>query len=147
VVRELVAARELPEVASALGIRTRPIQVGIFVVGSLFGGMAGVLFAFQQGSVSPDSFSLTLAIGLLLMPIVGGMATMWGPVVGALFYVELPQILTSLSRFSHLAYGVLLIVIVLVFPEGLLGIVRLLGRLLRDRSSTLRSTAQRRHLP
>ncbi|HEY6791105.1 MAG TPA: branched-chain amino acid ABC transporter permease [Trebonia sp.] len=133
VVRELVAARELPDVTQALGIRIRPIQVAIFVVGSAFGGLAGVLFAFQQGSVSSDSFNLTLGIGLLLMPIIGGMGSMWGPVVGALLYVELPQLLSSLSRFAPLAYGIALLVIVLAFPEGLLGIVRACRRRLLSR--------------
>jgi branched-chain amino acid transport system permease protein len=122
--REAIAARDLPEVSRSWGVRSRQVTLAMFVIGSGLGGLAGALAVLWTGSVGTDSFGVTLAIGLLLMPIIGGVHSMWGTVVGALLYVMLPELLSGLSRYAPLAYGVILVVTIIALPDGLLGAAR-----------------------
>ena len=126
--REAAAARDMPEVARSCGIPTRKLQFGLFVLGSAMGGLAGALSAFWQGSIAPETFGLTLALGLFLIPILGGIGSVWGTVLGALLYVELPNWLSGLAKYSSLTYGVVLVLVIILLPQGLLGAV---GQLVR----------------
>jgi len=124
VARQAIAARDLPELASTYGISDGRIRVVMFVVGSSLGGLSGALAAYWQGSVSNESFGLALAIGIFLMPIIGGVESMWGPVAGALLYVGLPRMLSDLERYSTLIYGVALVAAIILLPNGIIGGVR-----------------------
>jgi branched-chain amino acid transport system permease protein len=119
--REAAAARDMPEVARSCGIPTRKLQFALFVLGSAMGGLAGGLAAFWQGSIAPETFGLTLALGLFLIPILGGIGSVWGTVLGALLYVELPNWLSGLAKYSSLTYGVVLVVVIIALPQGLIG--------------------------
>lgn len=119
--REATATREMPEVARSLGIGTRKVQLALFVVGSAMGGLAGALTAYWQGSMSSGTFSLDLALGLFLIPILGGVTTVWGTVVGSLIYVELANVLSQFQQYASLAYGVALLIVIIVLPQGLVG--------------------------
>ena len=93
----------------------------MFVIGSALGGLSGALAAYWQGSVSNESFGLALAIGIFLMPIIGGVDSMWGPVAGALLYVGLPRLLSDLDRYATLIYGVALVAAIILLPNGIIG--------------------------
>jgi branched-chain amino acid transport system permease protein len=121
VAREAAAARDMPEVARSVGIATRKIQVSLFVLGSAMGGLAGGLAAYWQGSIAPETFGLTLALGLFLIPILGGVGSVWGTVLGALLYVELPNWLAGLAKYSSLTYGLVLVLVIIALPQGLIG--------------------------
>lgn len=129
--RDVIASNVNPAVARACGVPTRRVQATMFIMGSALGGLSGALFAYWQGAVSHESFGLATAIGLLLMPIVGGGHSMWGPVAGAGFYIILPVLLSNASRFTPLIYGMLLIAAILFFPSGLIGF----GERIRDHLS------------
>ena len=135
--REAIAAREMPELAATSGISLERVQWVMFVLGSTFGAVSGGLIAYWQGSVGVDAFGLPLAIGIFLMPIIGGSNSMWGPVAGALLYVELPHQLQGSTQLAPLLYGVALVVAIILLPDGIIGG---LGRLF----SLFRSMALRR---
>jgi branched-chain amino acid transport system permease protein len=121
--REAIAARDLPLVARTLGIPVAWIGVVMFVVGSVFAAVAGALYAQCLGVISPDSFGIDLSIGIFLMAILGGLGSMWGVIIGAAFYVFIPQYLQSFSQYQDIIFGALLVVILIVLPEGLVGVV------------------------
>ncbi|HTA08897.1 MAG TPA: branched-chain amino acid ABC transporter permease [Streptosporangiaceae bacterium] len=120
--REAIAARDAPMVARTLGIPVAWIQVIMFVLGSVFAAVAGSLYAQWQGVISPDTFGIDLSIGIFLMAILGGLGSMWGVIIGAAFYVFIPQYLQSFSQYQNIIYGGLLVVILILLPEGLVGI-------------------------
>lgn len=119
--RRAIAARDLPELAITSGINVDRVRVLMFVLGSALGGLSGALAAYWQGSVSSESFGFALAIGIFLMPIIGGVDSMWGPVAGALLYVGLPRLLSDLERYSTLIYGVALVAAIILLPNGIIG--------------------------
>jgi branched-chain amino acid transport system permease protein len=121
--REAIAARDSAVVAQTLGIPVAVIQVVMFIIGSVFAGAAGSLYGHWQGFVSPTTFGLDLSIGIFLMAIMGGLGSMWGMIIGAAFYVFIPQTLSVLSQYQNIIYGGLLVVIIILLPEGIVGIV------------------------
>lgn len=140
--REAVATRELAQVARSTGIATRKLQVVLFVLGSAMGGLAGAMTAYWQGSMSTGTFSLDLALGLFLIPILGGVTSVWGTALGALIYVELTNVLSDLAKYASLVYGIALLVVIVALPQGLMGAGHQLVRRLfpgRARSQPIRS--------
>lgn len=129
--RDVIATRDAAHVARGYGVPTQRAQLGIFTIGSMLGGLSGALSVFWQGSIGPDSFGLEIAIGLLLMPLIGGVQSIWGPVLGALFYVMLPRALSGTTQYAPLAYGVVLVIIVICLPGGFLSIKAVVTRSLR----------------
>lgn len=129
--RETVAARDNPDVARTLGIRVGRIQLVFFMLGSALGGLSGALLGSVTGSTSTDSFGTTLAIGIFLMLLIGGSESVWGPVVGAAFYVAIPQWLSGLSKWQNVIYGGLLLLVIIAFPYGIVGAIRSLSSKVR----------------
>jgi branched-chain amino acid transport system permease protein len=132
--RDVIAARENGAVARSSGVRVEWLQGSMFVIGSAAGALSGVLFAHVNGYVGTDSFSLDLAVGIFLMLILGGSRSVWGPIIGAGIYVELPQLLTSIDQYSQIVYGVILLVVIIVMPFGIMGAVNQGVAYLRGRS-------------
>ena len=91
------------------------------MVSALFPGMAGAYQAQLFNFVGPDTFSSNISFEVIAMAIIGGMATIVGPVLGAYLLVIVLEGLGISSDYSVLIYGVLLMAIVLTFPGGLLG--------------------------
>jgi len=120
--REAIAARDLPAVAATAGLPATKIQTQLFVMGSAYGALAGALYGHWQGFVSTASFGLDVAIGIFLMVVLGGSQSVWGAVIGAGFYVLVPEILSQFTRLQTLLYGALLVLILIVFPRGFLGL-------------------------
>lgn len=120
--REAVAMRDHPEVASSLGVPILRVRLVTFVLGSAYAGGAGALFAADQGFISPESFGVALGMNIFLMVILGGVRNMWGAVIGAAFVVLLPEWLRTFSEYRELIFAILLVVTILLLPEGLVGI-------------------------
>ena len=129
VLRETIATRDHESVAATLGTPVLRLRVSMFVLGSVVAGVSGAVFVAWKGFATPDAFGLELGIGVFLMLILGGVESLWGPVLGAAFYVYIPQWLHRFSEYKDVIYGGLLVVAVLVVPEGLVGIGRRLYRL------------------
>jgi branched-chain amino acid transport system permease protein len=71
--------------------------------------------------VSTASFGIDLAIGIFLMLYLGGVGSMWGPVLGAAVYVALPELISGIEKYNKIVYGSMLLVIVLALPQGIVG--------------------------
>jgi branched-chain amino acid transport system permease protein len=116
--RAWMAMREDESVAEAMGINIVTAKLSAFVVGAILASFGGALFGSQIGSVFPHSFDIVVSITVLVIIIVGGMGSVPGVVVGALALIALPNLLREFSEYQFLFYGVLLIAMMLVRPEG-----------------------------
>ena len=141
--REAAAFRDNRQVAATLGVPVLRLRLGMFVLGSTYAGVAGCLFAHKAGFVSPESFSLQLGIDIFLIVLLGGVGSMWGPALGAAFVVWAPEQLRFVGEYRALIYGALLVVVIVAFPKGLVGLVELAwGRLRRGPGEPPVATAE-----
>jgi branched-chain amino acid transport system permease protein len=135
--RQAIAGRENAMVARSGGVPVVRIQVMLFALGSMLGGLSGALLGAINSTVDVNSFGTSLAIGIFLMLFIGGVGSVWGPIVGAAFYVAIPQMLSSLAKYENIVYGALLLVVIVVFPEGLVGALRTLVARIRGKGAPL----------
>jgi len=121
----LAALRMDQEAAESLGVRTAVFKNLAHVTSAVLVGACGGLYATYLQYVHPDTvFSFTESISLVLIALIGGLGTLWGPILGAgVFYAVQDYLQTSYPTFHLLAYGVLLIFILLFEPKGLAGLV------------------------
>jgi branched-chain amino acid transport system permease protein len=119
--------------AASLGIDIRGYKLVVFVISAMIASIAGSLFAHVMNFISPSSFGFNVSIVLVTMVVVGGMASIWGSIFGASVLTLLPLSLSFFEQFDIIVYGAILMVIMIVMPEGLTrGIVdRIKGRLTR----------------
>ena len=117
--RRWMAIREDEDVAAAMGINTTNAKVIAFTLSAASGGLAGAIFAAKLGSIFPHSFQLLISVNVLSLIIVGGLGSIPGVIVGAFALVGIPELLREFAEFRLLLYGVALIVMMLVRPEGL----------------------------
>lgn len=116
--RRWMAMREDEDVAEAMGINLVSTKLLAFTIGAGFSGLAGAIFASKLGSIFPHSFNLLISINVLSLIIVGGLGSIPGTLVGAIILVGLPELLREFAEFRWLAYGVLLVTMMLSRPEG-----------------------------
>jgi len=122
--RAIVAIRDQPIAAAAMGIDVARYKTITFGVSSLYTGIAGALTAIAVQFVAPDSFTSLLSIDLLVGIVVGGIAQLPGAIYGALFMRFIPTLTEHLSKSATGAiYGVILIVFVYAMPYGIAGFV------------------------
>lgn len=106
--------------AGAMGVDAGRYKLGVFVLSAMYAAMAGSLYAHFVSFVSPGSFGLTFSILLLMMVVVGGTETIWGALLGAAVLTLLPEYLRGLEDFEFLAYGAILMAVLLFMPRGIL---------------------------
>jgi LPS export ABC transporter ATP-binding protein len=119
--KAMVAVRESETAARSVGLNPVSIKTAAFAVSAVFAGLAGAIFAPLMMFVAPDSFPFSQSILFLLAVIVGGAGWVFGPVVGAVVTVLLPELLSSLAEYRLLMVGVLLLVVLWIAPEGVIG--------------------------
>jgi branched-chain amino acid transport system permease protein len=107
--------------AEAIGLSRHRVQWIAFTAAGAFAALAGALHAFLKGSVFPDDLGIPLSIDALAMVLLGGAGTVSGGVIGAALYKSLSIWVTSETDYSKLVIGLLIIVLVSVFPQGVLG--------------------------
>jgi branched-chain amino acid transport system permease protein len=117
--RAWVAMREDETVAQAMGINTYYYKLLAFATGAAFAGLGGVLFASRNQYTGPEDHSLMVSINVLCLVIVGGMGSIPGVIVGAFVLKGLPEVLRDLESYRLLAFGALLVVMMIWKPEGL----------------------------
>lgn len=137
--RAFLALRENPIRALSLGVDTRRYTLMAFAIGSALGGVSGVLYAPLLEFVDPTPFTLVLSFNLLLMVIVGGAGFFFGPFLGALIAVLLPEWLRFAQGFYLIVYAVFVMALLVYSPSGILGI---LDRHLARRSARAASAAR-----
>src|SRR4029078_8113821 len=121
--RAFVALRENPIRALSLGLDTRRYTLMAFAIVSSIGGLSGAVLAPLVQYIEPLSFALNLSLNLLLMVIVGGSGYFFGPFVGALVAVLLPEWLRFIQGYYLVVYAVLVMVMMAFCPTGILGLV------------------------
>lgn len=126
--RALNALRDDELAARSLGIPTRRLKVQAFAVASTLVGVAGGLYAANASYIDPTSFSLDECILMLSMVIVGGTGNIRGPIIGAMTLIAIPELLrfaslpdASAASLRLLAYGLLLVVLMRLRPQGIAG--------------------------
>ena len=125
--RRMRAMRDDPLAASAAGTEIRLLRLIAFVLASVYGGAAGVLYAGMIGYIAPESFSIADMFLLLAMVIIGGRRSLAGCVIGAVVLTVVQQELINLAAYAQLGYGLVVVAVVVFAPAGLVGIP---GRLL-----------------
>ena len=131
--RAFVALRENPIRAFSLGVDTRRYTLMAFAIGSSLGGLSGALYAPLVQFIEPSSFALGLSFNLLLMVIVGGSGYFFGPFVGALVAVLLPEWTRIAQGYYLLIYAALVMLLMAVCPSGLLGLIARVAKAARRR--------------
>jgi branched-chain amino acid transport system permease protein len=121
--RAFVALRENPIRALSLGLDTRRYTLMAFAIGSSLGGLSGGLFAPLVQFIDPSSFGLQRSFDLLLMVIVGGSGYFFGPFVGALIAVLLPEWMRVTQGYYLMVYAAMIMVMMAFCPYGVLGMV------------------------
>jgi len=121
--RAFVALRENPVRALSLGIDTRRYTLMAFAIGSALGGVAGTLYAPLTQYIDPVPFNLSLSLDLLMMVIVGGSGFFFGPFLGAMIAVLLPEWLRFTQGYYLMLYAVAVIGLLIYSPTGILGII------------------------
>ena len=122
----MVAIRDQPIAAQAMGVNTSLVKSLTFGVSALYTGAAGALGAIAVQFVAPDSFSIFLSITLLVGVVIGGLASISGAFFGAIFIQFIPNIADQISKAAPWAiYGIFLIAFMYAMPTGVAGFLRL----------------------
>jgi branched-chain amino acid transport system permease protein len=123
--------RDSPLRAEAIGIDVKKVQWFAFAIAGTICGVAGGLFAFAKGSISPETISINHSIDGLVMVLLGGIQTLAGPIVGAAVFSILQDTVMRQTEYWHALLGGIILVLVLAFPMGLVGASSQIVRFLR----------------
>ena len=122
--RAWVALREDEVACQAMGIDKRKTKLMAFALGATWAGFAGVVFAAKTTFINPASFTLWESINILCVVVLGGMGSIIGVIVGAFVLILLPEYLRFLSEYRILAFGAILVVMMVFRPGGIVETVR-----------------------
>ncbi len=139
--RALQTLRDSETAAAVMGVNVQGYKARVFLVSSMYAGLAGVLFSLSIGSVAPESFTLELSVLFLAMIVLGGLGSVGGAVAGALFVQALPRVFerytdalpflsapgqggVNAAQGARILFGVAIILVVLFQPAGLAGLAR-----------------------
>ena len=126
--------------SEAIGINGKRMQWTAFVIAGTVAGFAGALFAYLKGSVFPDSLGISLSVDALVMVLLGGVETVSGAVIGAIVFKALNIWLVSQTDLSKLVLGGFVVLIVVAFPKGIVGMLETIRN--RRKSSTSKSSSK-----
>jgi branched-chain amino acid transport system permease protein len=149
--RAMVAVREREIAAAVMGVDVRRVKIAAFTASAFLAGVSGALFASYLSFAQPGEWSLLLSIEFVAAVIIGGMGTVAGPILGSAVVFALPTVLESLpflpeagaggvsvGDLSSIAYGVLIVVFLVLEPRGLVGLAERAGPLRRLQARTVR---------
>jgi branched-chain amino acid transport system permease protein len=117
--RGWVAVREDEFAAEAVGVPSIRLKLTAYVMGGMWGGLAGAFFATRISAIDPTSFTFQLSVLILLLVVLGGLGSIPGVLLGAVIVVGLPEVLRSFADLRYLIFGVILILMMLLRPQGL----------------------------
>jgi branched-chain amino acid transport system permease protein len=120
----LRACRDAPLRAEALGIDVARFQWSAFIVAGSFAGVAGAVYAFSKGSISPETLSIGRSVDALVMVLLGGVQTLTGPIMGAALLTWLQDAVARHTEYWRGLLGLVIIALVLLFPQGIAGFLR-----------------------
>lgn len=117
----ILAIRDDELAAEAMGIPVFKFKMVVFIISSMMVGLAGAFYASYTSYIDPSSFAASQSNNMLVMVIFGGLGNTVGSFIGAICLTLLPELLRGLAQYRQLIYGVLLVVLMMVKPQGLLG--------------------------
>ena len=117
----LRAGRDSDMRAEAIGIDVKKIQLIAFIIAGICAGLGGVLFAFSKGSISPEVIHIGRSIDGLVMVLLGGINALTGPIVGAVTFTWLHDVIARSTDYWRAALGLIILFLVLLFPRGISG--------------------------
>lgn len=118
------AARDSALRADAIGMNVKRLQWTAFIIAGLAAGMAGSLFAFSKGSISPETLYVGKSVDGIVMVMLGGIQTLIGPIVGAVTFNWLHDTIARSTDYWRAALGGIILLLVLLFPQGIAGFAR-----------------------
>jgi branched-chain amino acid transport system permease protein len=118
--RAWIAIREDEDVAEALGVNLVQTKSLAYMLGAAFAGLGGAVFASLAGSILPSAIRLDISIQVVSLIIIGGMGSIPGVIVGAIFLVGIPELFREFTQYRFLFYGIALILVMRFRPEGLM---------------------------
>jgi branched-chain amino acid transport system permease protein len=116
--RAWIAMREDQDAAAMMGVNILKYKLLAFTIGASFAGIGGAIFAARQGSIFPENFSLMVSINVLCLIIIGGMGSIPGVILGAVVLIGLPEVLRGVEQYRMLAFGGLLVAMMIFRPTG-----------------------------
>jgi branched-chain amino acid transport system permease protein len=123
--RALLAVRENEIAAEAMGVDTTRSKVVAFVFAAFFAGIGGAIYAHQVGALDPKELGFQKSIDLVIIVVIGGMGSITGIVIGASILVILPEVFRQFSDYRMIAYALALIVVMILRPQGIMGVKEL----------------------
>lgn len=119
--RAILSIREDEIASESVGINITKYKIMGFVLASLFGGVGGSIYAFQIGYLAPSTFGFIKSVDIFVIVVLGGMGSISGSIIAAIFLTYLPEALRSFEKYRLLLYSLLLIMTMLYRPQGLMG--------------------------
>ncbi len=129
----LIAIRDNPVTAQAVGVPVFRAKLIAFVFSGVLAGVSGGLFASLQSYITPDTFVFELSMFFFVCIIIGGRGSIVGPFLGTVVLTALPEMVASLAKLGNFFYGLLLLIVVLVIPEGIGKMLQLIYERIRPR--------------
>lgn len=119
-----IAIRENTVAARGLGIDVQKYKVLAFSVSAAMTGLAGGLYAFLRGFISPETFNGTQSVLFMTMLLFGGMTTLAGPVIGAIVLLMFKEVFQAFSTYQGVIYALFMLLVLFFFPNGIIGLFR-----------------------
>jgi branched-chain amino acid transport system permease protein len=117
--RALRSIHDGERAAAAVGVDTKKLKLQVFVLSAAISALAGFLYAHMVYFISPGTFSFIASIRMVTMVVIGGMASIWGSLLGASLLTLLPEWLHAFSEFEMIVYGLILMLVMIFLPKGL----------------------------
>jgi len=132
--RAFISIRDNPVAAQAVGVPVFKAKLLTFVFSGITAGVSGAVFASLQSYITPDTFVFELSMFFFVCIIIGGRGSIIGPFLGTVVLTALPELVSPLAKLGNFFYGLLLLVVVLVVPEGIGRMFEIISERLRPRT-------------
>lgn len=119
--RAILSIRENEIASESVGINLTKYKLLAFVIAAMFGGLGGALFAFKDGFLAPSSFGFVKSVEIFVIVVLGGMGSLTGSIIAAVFVILLPEVLRAFESYRMLTYSLVLVLTMLFRPQGLFG--------------------------
>jgi len=128
----LEAIRENESRAASIGINVRKYKLLGWMMACLLAGIAGALFILYKGYIGPSTMSAFAGASVLMMLLLGGMGSLWGPLAGAVFFIYIQDYISTMTEHWEIYLGLLVIFLVLFMPTGFAGLTDNIKRLRKE---------------
>ena len=117
--RALRSIHDGENASMAVGVNTHFLKLQIFMFSAALGSVAGFLYAHFVMFISPESFGFMVSVKMVTMVVIGGMASVWGAILGASLLTLLPEVLHSFQEYEMIIFGLILMLVMIFMPQGL----------------------------